>query len=83
VVPGGLSVVKAGGVARFSWLPPLGATNYRMRVGAAPGASNLADIAMGNVTALVVNLAGIAPGVAAVSACGVGAPSSEVPVSVP
>ena len=88
VVPGGLTVTKAGGVAAFTWLPPLGATRYRMRVGTAPGLSNLADLDVGTVTALAVNLAGIAPGtyyvqVAAVSACGLGAPSNEVALSVP
>ena len=88
VVPAGFTVVKAGGVATFSWLPPLGATGYRLRVGTAPGAVNVGDIAVGNVTSLAVNLTGVAPGtyyvhVAAISACGVGAPSTEVPITVP
>jgi glucose/arabinose dehydrogenase len=88
VVPGGLTVTKVGAVATFSWLPPLGATSYRMRVGTAPGVSNLADLDVGSTTGLAVSLAGVAPGtyyvrVAAVSACGVGSPSNEVAVSVP
>ena len=88
VVPGGLTVAKAGGVAGFSWLAPLGATSYRLRVGTAPGLTNLADLDVGASTALSVPLAGVAPGlyyvrVAAVSACGVGAASNEVAVSVP
>jgi hypothetical protein len=88
VVPGGLAVTKAGGVAAFTWLPPLGATSYRMRVGTAPGVTNLADLDVGATTSLAVNLAGIAPGtyyvrVSAVSACGLGAPSNEVALSVP
>ena len=88
VVPGGLAVTKAAGVAAFAWLPPLGATSYRMRVGTAPGVTNLADLDVGATTSLVVNLAGIAPGtyyvrVAAVSACGIGASSNEVALSVP
>ena len=37
VVPVGLTVTKSGGAAFFSWLPPLGATGYRIRVGTAPG----------------------------------------------
>ncbi len=88
VVPGGLTVTKAGGVAGFTWLPPLGATSYRLRVGSAPGLTNLADLDVGASTSLAVPLAGIAPGiyyvrVAAVSACGVGAASNEVALSVP
>jgi glucose/arabinose dehydrogenase len=88
VVPGGLTVTKAGGVAGFAWLPPLGATGYRLRVGTAPGLTNLADLDVGPSTSLAVPLAGIAPGtyylrVAAVSACGVGAASNEVALSVP
>jgi hypothetical protein len=88
VVPGGLTVTKAGGVAAFSWLPPLGAVSYRLRLGSVPGVSNLADIDVGTVTSLGVSLAGVPPGtyyvrVAAVSACGVGTASNEVAVSVP
>ena len=59
VVPGTLSVTKAGGVAAFSWLPPLGATGYRMRVGTVQGASDVADIPIGSVKALEVPLAGV------------------------
>lgn len=88
VVPGGLEVRKAAGTATFTWLPPLGATSYHMQVGTAPDRSDLGDIAIGPATTLPVNLAGIAPGtyyvrVTAVSACGVGAPSNEVAVTVP
>ena len=77
VVPGGLTVTRSGGVAFFSWLPPLGATGYRVRAGTAPGVSNLADVDVGAATAVTVNLAGVPPGlyyvrVAAVSACGIG-----------
>jgi predicted phage tail protein len=88
VVPGELAVVKAGGMAIFSWLSPLGATAYRMQVGTAPGLANLADIAVGSSASLAVPLAGIPPGtyyvrLAAVSACGLGAASNEVALSVP
>lgn len=88
VVPGTLSVTKAGGVATFSWLPPLGATGYRMRVGTVQGASDVADISIGTVTALAVPLAGVPPRtyyvrVVAESACGVGDPSNEVAITVP
>ena len=89
VVPGGLEVVRTPGVATFTWLPPLGATSYRMRVGTAPGTSNVADMDLASTkTAFAVSLAGVAPGtyyvrVAAVSACGIGASSNEVAVSVP
>jgi hypothetical protein len=88
VVPGELAVIKAGGVASFTWVPPLGATSYWLRAGTAPGLANLADLDVGAVTALAVPLAGIAPGtyyvrVAAVSACGAGAASNEVALTVP
>lgn len=88
VVPGTLTVVKAGGVATFSWLPPLGATGFRMRVGTVQGASDVADIPAGIVTSLSVPLAGVAPRVyyvrvVAESACGVGAASNEVALTVP
>ena len=88
VVPGGLTVTKAGGVALFTWQPPLGATAYRMLVGSAPGLTNLADLAVGAATAQAVNLAAVPPGtyyvrVAAMSACGLGAPSNEVALTVP
>jgi glucose/arabinose dehydrogenase len=88
VVPGGLTVTKAGGVALFTWQPPLGATGFRMLVGSAPGLTNLADLAVGAATAQAVNLAGVPPGtyyvrVAAMSACGLGAPSNEVALTVP
>jgi glucose/arabinose dehydrogenase len=88
VVPGELAVVKAGNVATFSWLPPLGATGYRMTAGTAPGLANLADMEVGLSASLTVPLAGIPPGtyfvrLAAVSACGLGAASNEVALSVP
>ncbi len=88
VVPGGLTVTKAGGGATFSWLPPLGALSYRLRLGSAPGVNDLGEVDVGAVTSLGVSLAGVPPGiyfvrVAAVSACGVGTASNEVAVSVP
>ena len=88
VVPAGLAVAKAGSVATFTWQPPLGATSYRMQVGSAPGLTNLADAPIGAATSAVVSLAGVPNGtyyvrVTAVSACGVGAPSNEVVVTVP
>ena len=82
-------MAKSGGVALFSWLPPLGATSYRMRVGTAPGVTNVGRTSnVDAATALAVSLAGVPAGiyyvrVVAVSACGVGAPSNEVAVSVP
>lgn len=88
VVPGTLSVTKTGGVATFSWLPPLGATGYRMRVGTVQGGSDVADIPIGAVTVLAVPLAGVPPRtyyvrVVAESACGVGDASNEVAITVP
>lgn len=88
VVPANVSVVKAAGTATFAWLPPLGATSYRLQAGSVAGASNLLDTDIGPGTSLAVPLAGVAPGtyyvrVAAVSACGVGAASNEVVLTVP
>lgn len=88
VVPGTLTVTKSGGVATFAWLPPLGATGYRMRVGTAPGASDVADIPIGSVTAISVPLGGVPPRtyyvrVVAESACGIGSASNEVTLQVP
>lgn len=88
VVPGTLTVQKAGGVATMSWLPPLGATGYRMRVGTVQGARDVADIPVGAVTALSVPLAGVPARtyyvrVVAESACGVGHASNEVALVVP
>ena len=87
-MPAGLAVTKAGSVGTFTWQPPLGATGYRMQVGSAPGVTNLADAPIGTATTAAVSLAGVPNGtyyvrVTAVSACGVGAPSNEVVVTVP
>lgn len=88
VVPGTLGVTSGGGAATFSWLAPLGATSYRLRAGTAPGASNVVDTDVGAVTSVGVPLAGVPAGtyyvrVVAVSACGIGAPSNEVALTVP
>ena len=61
VVPAGLGVTKASGVADVPWLPPLGATRYRMRVGTAPGVDRWPSSTSAGTTA-AVNLAGVAPG---------------------
>lgn len=88
VVPANLSVSTAGGVATFRWSGPTGATGYRLRVGSVQGGSDVADISLGMVTALNVPLAGVPSRayfvrVVAESACGVGAPSNEVVLTVP
>lgn len=88
VVPANLTVSTAGGVATFRWLGPLGATGYRLQVGSVQGGTDVADISLGMVTALSVPLAGVPRRayyvrVAAESACGVGAPSNEVVLTVP
>ncbi|MBP7775872.1 MAG: PQQ-dependent sugar dehydrogenase [Acidobacteria bacterium] len=88
VVPTGLSVSTADGIVTFNWQAPLGATAYRLLVGSAPGATDVLDAALDGATSLLVSLAGVPPGtyyvrVAAVSACGVGTPSNQVPLTVP
>lgn len=88
VVPLNLGVAKANGVATFQWMGPLGATGYRVQVGSVQGAVDIADTDVGMTTSLAVPVAG-APArtyyvrVVAVSACGVGAPSNEVAVTLP
>ena len=87
VVPS-LTVTTSAAAVLFNWLPPLGAVSYQMQVGTAPGANNVANVNVGGGTSLAVSLAGVPSGiyyvrVAAVSACGVGAPSNEVAVGVP
>ncbi len=52
------------------------------------GATDVLDAALDGSTSLLVSLAGVPPGtyyvrVAAVSACGVGAPSNQVSLTVP
>ncbi|MEP7116533.1 MAG: PQQ-dependent sugar dehydrogenase [Acidobacteriota bacterium] len=88
VVPTGLAVSRAGGVAIFTWQAPLGATGYRMQIGSAHGATNLADVAVGAVALLPVTVGGVPAGtyyvrIVAVSACGVSAPSNEVTITLP
>ncbi len=88
VVPAGLNVVTAGGVATFSWIAPLGAIGYRLRVGTVPGGSDVGDLPVGGVTMLAVPLGGVPARtyyvrVVAESACGVGAASNEVALAVP
>jgi glucose/arabinose dehydrogenase len=88
VVPTGFAVSNTGGTATFSWQGAFGATGYRLRVGTVQGASDVADIPVGIVTSLAVPLAGVAPRVyhvrvVAESACGVGAASNEVALTVP
>ncbi len=77
-----------GGVATIGWQPALGATSYRLQAGTAPGLTNVLDTDMGTATGLTVPLGGVPAGtyylrVAAMSACGLGAPSAEVALTVP
>ncbi len=88
VVPAGFTVNKVGGVATFAWQPALGATSYRLQAGTAPSLTNVLDTNMGTATGLTVPLGGVPAGtyylrVAAMSACGLGAPSAEVALTVP
>ena len=88
VVPAGFAVSKTGGSATFTWQGAFGATGYRLRVGTVQGASDVADIPVGTVTALAVPLAGVPPRtyyvrVVAESACGIGNASNEVALTVP
>lgn len=88
VVPSSFTINKVGTIATMLWQPALGATSYRLRAGTAPGLSNVLDADLGLVTSLTVPLSGVPAGtyylrVVAASACGVGAPSNEVTLTVP
>ncbi|MFN7976536.1 MAG: PQQ-dependent sugar dehydrogenase [Vicinamibacterales bacterium] len=88
VVPASFTINKVGGIATMIWQPALGATSYRLRVGTAPGASNVLDTDLGLVSSLTVPLSGVPAGtyylrVVAASACGIGSPSNEVVLAVP
>lgn len=88
VAPTALTFAKAGSLVTISWSGAAGAVSYRLRVGTAPGLSNLLDADVGGVTALQANVAGLPAGqyfvrVVASNACGVSAPSNEVPIPIP
>lgn len=88
VVPANLTITTAGGVATLQWIGPAGATGYRLHAGSVQGASDLADISVGMATVISVPLAGVPSRayyvrVVADSACGLGAPSNEVVLTVP
>jgi hypothetical protein len=62
--------------------------SYRLRVGTAPGLSNLLDTDVGGLTALQANAAGLPPAqyfvrVVAVNACGLSGESNEVSIPIP
>jgi cellulose 1,4-beta-cellobiosidase len=57
--PPTLSAAISGTTVSLSWSAVPGATSYRLRAGSAPGASNIFDANVGNITALT---AGASPG---------------------
>ncbi|MGE0361078.1 MAG: reprolysin-like metallopeptidase [Vicinamibacterales bacterium] len=88
LAPGALSATVAGGVVTFAWTPPAGtvaAASYVLSAGSAPGRANLATFDTGSAT---TGWSGAAPPgvyyvrVAGRSACGTGAVSNEVVVTV-
>ena len=88
VVATGLTGVKTLDAVSLAWQPAFGATSYRVRVGTEPGLANLADVDVGVQTTLTVSTAGVLAGeyyvhVVAMSACGTGAPSNEVLLTLP
>ena len=82
--PGTLAFTVAGLDVRLTWTASATADNYTLEAGQAPGAADLANISLGNVTALA---ASAPPGVyyvrtRAQNACGTSAPSNEVVVTL-
>ncbi len=85
--PRSLTVTTSGTTAMFAWLPPTTgiATGYVIEAGSAPGLANLALLPTGAATSLVVPA--VPPGlyfvrVRATNAEGVGAPSTEIQLSM-
>ncbi len=83
-----LTFSKTGSLVTLNWTAAAGAASYRLRVGTAPGLTNLLDADMGGVTGVQANAAGLPPGpyfarVVAVNACCVSAASKQVSVPVP
>ncbi len=86
--PGNLTITRSSQVATFTWVDPIGVSAHRMLVGSGPGLTDIADIPIGGAPATFVDLTNVPAGiyyvrVAAVTACGISAPSNEVAVSVP
>ena len=82
--PGTLAFTVAGLDVRLTWTASATADNYTLEAGQAPGAADLVNISLGNVTALA---ASAPPGVyyvrtRAQNACGTSAPSNEVVVTL-
>ncbi|MGD9904137.1 MAG: reprolysin-like metallopeptidase [Vicinamibacterales bacterium] len=86
--PGTLAAAVSNGVVSLSWTPPAGSVtpaSYVLSAGTAPGLANLATFDTGSTA---VAWSGVAPPgvyhvrVAGRTACGVGAPSNDVVVTV-
>jgi hypothetical protein len=82
--PQSLAFMVAGLDVRLTWTAAATAANYTLEAGNAPGAANLANFAVGNVTAFATSAA---PGVyyvrtRAQNACGTSPPSNEVVVTL-
>ncbi len=82
--PTGYAAQAAGLNVGLSWNPSPSATFYVLEAGSTPGTTNLFQASVG----LVTSLAGTGPGgryftrVRAANACGVSAPSLEIPVTL-
>ncbi len=83
--PAGLTHTVSGDTVSLSWSPSAGATGYLVEAGSSSGLANLAAL---SVSHNGLDVSSVPPGtyyvrVRATNACGVGAPSAEVVVSVP
>ena len=79
--PGGVNGSVTGGIGRVQWNAVAGATSYIVSAGSSPGASDLFNGDVGNVTSVMAS--GLPAGfrafvrVLAVSSCGRSGPSVE------
>ncbi|MGE0361287.1 MAG: hypothetical protein AB7H93_07365 [Vicinamibacterales bacterium] len=86
--PANAAFTRPGAQIALSWTPSLGASGYVLQAGTAPGASNLFNGPVGASPLFAFPAAILPPGVyylrvAALSACGLSAPSTELVVTLP
>lgn len=82
--PASIGYTKAGGTVSIAWAAAPTAISYQLEAGTTPGTANLGTIPLGNVTRLTTGapLGTYYVRVRALNACGVGAASSEIAVSL-
>ena len=86
--PANAAFTRPGAQIALAWAHSIGASGYVLQAGTAPGASNLFNGPVGATTRFAFPAAVLPPGVyylrvAAIGACGVSAPSTELVVTLP